>query len=357
MGIDSKIEWTDHTINFWWGCEKVSPGCAHCYAETQSKRIGENIWGHGKPRKWIRSAAALALKLNKQAEQSGVRQRVFCQSMADFFEEDHGQSIVWSGKSEGEAALWATWHRDDIGPCTAGQTTMNRSQGERRCTLTDLRNYAIKIIDQTPWLDWQIVTKRPENIRQMWPCYITPPHKQYRQNVWLLTSVENQEQADKRIPELLKCRDLSPVLGLSMEPLLGPVNLTDRDGGRLCQNWNWLTGGHYKEMWDGGGGLISAHPNHVDWVIVGGESGPHARPLHPDWARSLRDQCQAAGVPFFFKQWGEYTTAEQLTEEQFDAFEHFATSGMKHTDIYRFGKKRAGRLLDGVEWSQFPQVN
>jgi protein gp37 len=327
MGIDSKIEWTDHTINFWWGCEKVSPGCANCYAADQSKRLGEDIWGPGKPRKWIRSAAATAVKLNQQAAKSGIRQKVFCQSMADFFEEDHGQPIVHLQKTDDGMGPWAVWHRNDIGPCTAGQNTVNHSRGERPCTLTDLRNYAFRLIDQTPWLDWQIVTKRPENIRRMWPCYVTPPHRHYRENVWLLTSVENQEQAEKRIPELLKCRDLSPVLGLSMEPLLGPVSLR-------------------KEWMDV-----------LKWVIVGGESGPHARPLHLDWARSLRDQCLAAGVPFFFKQWGEYTTAEQLTEELYDAWQHFATSAMKETDLYRFGKKRAGRLLDGVEWSQFPQVN
>lgn len=94
MGANTKIEWADHTLNFWWGCEKVSPGCANCYAASQSHRLGEDIWGYGKPRKWIKSAAANARRWNEQAQREGVRYRVFCQSMSDFFEEDHQQPIV-----------------------------------------------------------------------------------------------------------------------------------------------------------------------------------------------------------------------------------------------------------------------
>ena len=132
-------------------------------------------------------------------------------------------------------------------------------------------------------------------------------------HVWLGVSVENQEQADKRIPELLKVP--ARVCFLSCEPLLGPVNL----GFSLAR---------------------------IDWVIAGGESGPGARPMHPDWARGLRDQCQAAGVPFFFKQWGDvvYQTSTN------------GNGSLTWTQPYRIGKKAAGRLLDGREWNEMPEV-
>lgn len=156
--------------------------------------------------------------------------------------------------------------------------------------------------------------------------------------------MENQEQADKRIPELLKSRELAPVLGLSCEPLLGPVDLIDPMSKYLLSLHGITTQTKIVSM---------TGPSPIDWVICGGESGDNVRPMHPDWARSLRDQCKAHGVPFFFKQWGEYCSE--------DAFPGFSGPVAKRpwnddmTVVFHVGKKLAGRLLDGVEWNEFPQ--
>lgn len=235
MAENSAIEWTDHTFNPWIGCSKVSPGCKHCYAETlMDTRYGRVKWGVNgtrvrtgpdnwkKPERW-----------NRQAEAEGRRARVFCASLADVFE-DRPELVEW------RADLWA-------------------------------------LIEATPSLDWQLLTKRPEN-RHMFPYRwleeVFPP------NVWIGTSVENQEAADERIPELLKIP--AAVRFLSCEPLLGFVDVV-----------SWLGTGHPE--FDPG----------VDWVIVGGESGPKARPFDLGWAESIEQQCAHASVACFVKQLGD----------------------------------------------------
>lgn len=288
---NSKIEWTDHTLNFWWGCVKVSPGCEHCYAETLSTRYGRNIWGPAKTTERWRTKGPWndVWRWEKKAKAEGVRRRVFCQSMSDFFE-DHPQ-------------------------------------------LTDWRIEACEILESLEWLDVQLLTKRPENIRRMVrPRWL----KEWPAHIWVGTSVENQEYADKRIPELLKIP--AAVRFLSVEPLLGPVNISEWLSCDTCLD--------RRVHWCGA--------NLVDWVIVGGESGHNARPMHPDWARGIRDQCQEAGVPFFMKQWGEW-----LYRGRFDAEmrEHNQLWIDQNTmDAWaRLGKKHAGRLLDGREWNEFPE--
>lgn len=286
MGEQSKIEWTHHTFNPWWGCFKVSDGCKHCYADTLAKRYGHNVWGPAKStsrRMMSENYWKQPLKWNASAAKRGVRERVFCASMADVFED----------------------HPDVV---------------EARVRLLGL-------ILATPHLDWLLLTKRPENIKpilqaipisggetawDMWNEFT---------NVRTGTSVENQEQANKRIPELIK---VGGQHFLSCEPLLGEVMLARQ----------WLP--------------------HLHWVIVGGESGHGARPMHPDWARSLRDQCNEAGVAFFFKQWGE-----QLPLQLADEASWYRESQLVDGDGVtwaRVGKGAAGRLLDGREWSEFPEV-
>jgi protein gp37 len=232
------------------------------------------------------------LKWNEQAEKEGRRYRVFCASMADVFED------------RPELAGW----RLDL----------------------------FRLIVHTRNLDWLLLTKRPENIVSMmdsmgWPFMLA--------NAWVGTTVENQEQADRRIPQLLAVPAV--VRFLSCEPLLGPVDLSSipdalYDTG-MPFSWNKLGGDE----------------RGIKWVIAGGESGHGARPMHPDWVRSLRDQCQAAGVPFFFKQWGEW-----LPGSHFSITEHTDMSRiMQFGDgqiMQRVGKKQSGRLLAGVEWNQFP---
>lgn len=154
--------------------------------------------------------------------------------------------------------------------------------------------------------------------------------------------MEDQEQADKRIPELIKYRDLSRVVFLSCEPLLGDIDL---------RKWILEYNGDYIGDDDLPCGMMPVgdiNPK-FDWVIAGGESGPNARPSHPEWFRVLRDQCKNSGVPFNFKQWGEWASVSDAEGEG----QHFHF--YDGTTMRRVGKKKSGRLLDGVEWNQFPE--
>lgn len=298
MAENTKIEWCDHTFNPWIGCTKVSEGCQFCYAEAlMDKRYGKVKWGP----QGVRMRTSFAnwkkpLAWNRKAEAEGQRHRVFCASLADVFEEKPDQPEMDEWRHDLFHRIW-----------------------------------------DTPHLDWLLLTKRPENVNAHFQR--SPLYNDYLQqmgelppNIWIGTSVENQEQADLRIPHLLNIP--AAIRFLSMEPLLGPVNLT----GFASPLWGKLPPSAF-----------------LHWVIVGGESGPNARPMHPDWARSLRDQCVAAGVPFFFKQWGMYSPASKDTPryQQRHLF-MFTESGavpMIHTD-----KKSAGRHLDGRTWDEFPQV-
>lgn len=313
---NSKIEWTDHTANFWWGCVKVSPGCQHCYAETLSNRWGKSIWGPASTtdREYKKAAWVNVPKWDKQAAKDGVRYRVFVQSMADFFE-DHPQVVEW-------------------------------------------RRDALHLMAQCKGLDFQILTKRPENIARMIEIGTGRSAEAWcndNKHCWLGTSVENQETADKRIPELLKVP--AAVRFLSMEPLLGPVSL-DRCFGLLPGNqWAECLCG---EIDPSDRPCLTCEARQalgtesgIHWVIAGGESGPHARPMHPDWVRSIRDQCQAAGVPFHFKQWGEWIAVGQTTEERSHEWVPVHSWGDGQYSA-RIGKKAAGRLLDGVEHNGYP---
>jgi protein gp37 len=288
---DSEISWTHHTFNPWWGCVKVSPGCEACYAETLSKRWGHKIWGPAKTtqrRLMSDDYWKQPLKWNAAAEKAGTRARVFCASMADVFE-DH------PGVTSSRIRLW-------------------------------------DLIRETPMLDWLLLTKRPENILQMIPDrWRSHP----RHNVWYGTSVENQEYADRRIPELLKVPAV--VRFLSCEPLLGPVDIFD---------YLWESAG---PEW---AGYNLAEPG-IHWVIAGGESGPGARPMHPDWARSLRDQCSYGSehVAFHFKQWGEYLPLND--RPAIEVHGKVIHDDARFTWV-RVGKKAAGRLLDGRTWDDFP---
>lgn len=279
MAEKTGIQWTDHTANFWWGCMKVSPGCANCYAEAWSKRYGRAIWGPAATTARWRTKGPWRdiLRWDARAAADGVRRRVFAQSMSDFFEE-HPQLDEW-------------------------------------------RVEACAILAGLKHLDVQLLTKRPENIRRMLPAAWW---EEWPAHIWVGTSVENQEMADRRIPHLLGVP--AAIHFLSVEPLLGLVDLPYRMEWSSDEDWA-NNGPPHVTL-----GISEEPDSQIGWVIVGGESGPQARPMRPAWARSLRDQCQAAGVPFFMKQNGEFL------------------------DGVRVGKKRAGRLLDGREWNEFPQT-
>jgi protein gp37 len=400
MGQNTKIEWTHrrradgsyipgHTFNPWIGCEhKINadgtphPGCEHCYAEAFTNYTGKAKWGTleqgGTRTLTSESYWRQPAKWNAEARAAGERQIVFCASFADVFEDWQGPI---KGKSGGRIALIDGTLCESPGGDKPAPAAGRTPLGGRWATMQDVRRELFALIDETPWLDWLLLTKRPGNVRRFWrpPCDGNP-HNWARDNVWLITSVSNQPTLDELTPELLRCRDLVPVLGLSAEPLLGPLNLRARPpelrGACLIDHRH-----------DGTQGPCQARG--LDWIIVGGESGHHARPMHPDWARSIRDQCQAAGVAFFFKQWGEYTCHEGIAGPveqtvQWDPpipAEAFAGHRLLSwcAEVGQFqrpspdamvsqvmtagavlaakvGKHAAGRELDGREWGEFPQV-
>jgi len=207
-----------------------------------------------------------------------------------------------------------------------------------------------------------ILTKRP---REMYDWYnrvtdrgwlpTQEPDGRLFDNLWLLVTAENQAAADERISLLLQTP--AAVRGVSCEPLLGSLDLNlssmSSDGYRMLSRWYGPDG------FDKTGSQPEREQRKVDWLIVGGESGPGARPMHPDWARDLRDQAQAAGAPFFFKQWGAWLPIAQSSATQRVDFDD--ERGQFHqwpdgTTSVRVGKKAAGRLLDGREWNEFPRT-
>lgn len=238
---------TGYSWNPWWGCLKVSEECHHCYAEGIAHHYGHQVWGpsattprrHFGEKHWQEPH-----RWNRLAEQTGHRRSVFCASMADVYEDN-------PDLSNERQKLWG-------------------------------------LIEATPWLNWLLLTKRPENILAMSPwgrC------ERWPDNVWVGTSVGSQRRAEERIPLLLEVP--AAVHFLSCEPLLEALDLSP-----------WLSD--------------------LQWVICGGESGLQARLMRVDWARTLRDQCLAKGVPFFFKQHG----------------------GRYHNS--------GGRLLDECTWDELP---
>lgn len=273
---DSKIEWTDHTFNIMWGCEEVfgadasMSACLHCYAREQAKRYGFDIWGPNKPRRFFGEAHwNEPLKWNRFCVQHRIRDceecpkvRVFCSSMSDVFEDYSGPSREDIERHQSTLRARSPIFKNVI---LGGRKEMD----EARARLWNL-------IDQTPNLFWQLLTKRPENMIKM-----TPDHWQdgWPSNVIAMTTVENQAAADERIPHLLEVP--AKYRGLSCEPQLEHINL-QRFINRPDVNARW--------------------PSQIDWIINGGESGPKKRPFNCDFARGLRDQCKSAGAAYFFKQ-------------------------------------------------------
>jgi protein gp37 len=298
----SAIEWTDETWNPIAGCTKVSAGCKHCYAEQMAKRLV--AMGQEKYAGTVDESGRWTGKItfDEKALLAPLRWKksrmVFVNSMSDLFHEgvpdefidrvfgvmsvtpEHTYQILTKRPARMAAYLSKPWPA-----LAAGLRGM--AYRIHDCAIEIAREVGISKINSWDSLP-AFATGQP------WPL----------PNVWLGTSVEHQEAADERIPHLLKCP--AAVRFLSCEPLLEAVDL----GNFMCDYWrHGLTLGNY-----------------LDWVICGGESGPGARSMHPDWARSIRDQCVAAKVPFFFKQWRGHN------------------------------KKLAGRRLDDREWNQFPEI-
>jgi protein gp37 len=324
MGDLTDISWADKTFNGWKGCAKWSAACRFCYAESGTKRWGMDLWGATKPRQIAaESTWRKPYSWNREAGRLGVTYRVFGFSWADVF--------------------------------------------ESRPELVEPRKRFLGMVEQTPNLIWMLLTKRIENVLEMTPWGESgwPP------NVWIGTSVEQQRFANTRVPELLRVP--AAVRFVSCEPLLGAVDLTRIPVPNEQQPdlmWDAL-GKRYGVPGRWQAPLVRG----VDWVITGGESGRHAgvRPTHPAWYRSLRDQAVVAGVAFHHKQNGEYVDPDEIDTAGMDdvvANERGVTiwpdgktaAGAQGTCIdgsatlWRVGRKKAGRLLDGKVWAQFPDA-
>lgn len=294
MAENTKIEWVDHTFNPWIGCTRISDACDNCYAAAMSHRRGWARFEAGAPRK--RTTAdnwKKPLLWNKKAAAAGVRAKVFGPSLADPF----------------DAEVSDEWRTDYV-----------------------------NLIESTPWLDYILLTKRPQIAAKFFAGRRAPD------NLWPGITAENQKMLELRAPII--CSIDAKVHVLSAEPLLG-----------------LLSASHF----------LGTDRHSLSWVIAGGESGPKARPSHPDWFRSLLNQCQAASVPFFLKQWGEWLA--RIDRDAHDpgwrldyAVENREPRRYRHLNLAgghgfhgervhlmkRVGKAIAGATLDGREWRQVP---
>lgn len=335
----TKIEWTEYSWNPVTGCSKISPGCVNCYAERFARRLTGRC---GYP-----ADEPFRVTLHPERLEEPLRwkkpRRVFVCSMGDLFHEDVPDEFLLE---------------------------------------------IFEVMVNTPMHTYMILTKRPQRMHDFISRLGVLPadndnfnlvleegqvlRLQVHSNIWLGVTAENQEAADKRIPILLQIP--AAVRFVSVEPMLGPVDLTSIDlGDKVTQGY-----GPRRIIWDALIGWEKQYPpgkapkpmpeqfpmcmsndigGKLHWVICGGETGPNARPMHPDWVRSLRDQCQAAEIPFFFKSWGEYLPCDQ---EQASAFLDgtkeplFAPNPEDYS--VKVGKKAAGRILDRRTWDEIPEV-
>lgn len=225
MGKVTKIAWADSSWNPWIGCTKVSPGCDHCYAESQDHRWGHDSWGKGKPRRLTSDSNwKKPLQWNREAEKAGVKHKVFCGSLCDVMDDEAPEGA--------RERLWS-------------------------------------LIDHTPYLIWQLLTKRPHRYER----YL--PHDFVHDNVWIGTTCENQEFYDVRWPLIAVLRqDRGFPAWISYEPAIGPLTMDASHSGL---------------------GL-------PDWIICGGESGAGFRPMEQKWAEDIKQECEKYGVAFFMKQ-------------------------------------------------------
>ena len=258
MGENTKIAWCDHTFNPWWGCSKVSAGCANCYAEKLATRFGYgNMWFLPERRFFADEHWNEPIVWDRQAAKSGKIARVFCGSMCDIFDDPYGDY---------ETALSINSERDRLW----------------------------RLIMDTPHLEWLLLTKRPENIYGgmyfRWQKGDGEPS-----NVRIGITCENQQMADKRIPILLNAWHGKNFI--SVEPMLSEIKLT-----------KWIACNCPHDYFDGDGHNIYCPESNkyigkkIDWVICGCESGANARPCDISWVHDLRDQCVQSGTPYFLKQ-------------------------------------------------------
>lgn len=330
MSDKTGIEWTDATWNPVTGCAKVSAGCKHCYAEREWPRMTRLVPAYaGREFTDVRTHAD---RLN-QPIRWAKRRMIFVNSMSDLFHPavpdyfiDSVFGVMWAclyGRNEQDGHIF--------------QVLTKRADRMRDYFKTDRREaWARAAVHHGGGID-------PDGIFDQVTGF-DGPHPR----IWLGVSVEDQAAADERIPLLLDTP--AAVRWISAEPLLGPVDASRymwpvhaRWPAKFASPEEAKAAG--EEVTYHRQGLVGAWRKFIDWVVVGGESGPKARPMHPQWARDLRDQCAAAGVPFLFKQWGEW-----LPDNQNPA----VASPHDPSGAIRVGKKAAGRLLDGMTHDGYP---
>lgn len=395
----SAIEWTDDTWNPVSGCTRVSAGCDHCYAVMMTKRLE----AMGKPKyaglvnigkghfngvvKCHEDALLIPLKARKP-------RRWFVNSMSDLFHKEVPFEFI-----DKVFAVMALCPHHTFQILTKRPERMAEYLDRPPLIESEREEIAIQLADAYSMERGPVLANRLEAFKRRHAVIFNGEliHADYRRpNVWLGTSVEDQSTADERIPQLLRCP--AAVRFLSCEPLLGAVDFYGGDvvvckacGSYLaddedsdfkpcpcgCTHYVWDTPTDKASLED----IEDPSELGIHWVIVGGESGPGARPMHPDWARSLRDQCEAAGVPYFFKQWGEWASYGEIGHTAYWKAAHrgvvmpdgvlnpikegpatgkmaglvdIANDGIA---VAKVGKHRAGRVLDGRTWDEFPEVS
>lgn len=373
MADHSKIEWTDSTWNPIRGCSRVSEGCKHCYAE----RIAARFSGPGMPYEGLIHRSTGSWNGQVRFIEGSLFQpihwrknrRVFVNSMSDLFHESVPDETI----DKIFAVMLACNILTNVGkhqfqiltkrPQRMVLYLTQSSPAEMLQRWSKSVDYSLHIDDGNTYFSEYVYSQVCRDWDENGNNPSLSEHKPWGYahrlfplpNVWLGVSVEDQKTADERIPVLLQCP--AAVRWLSCEPLLGPIdlerprpgpNLAQGSGTAICQPWLIQSG--------------------IDWVVAGGESGAGARPMHPDWARSLRNQCASAGVPFFFKQHGEYVEAtvrniDHARESRFVERSGEDSTGWtidRHTrgtaHMVRLGKSATGRLLDGVEHNAFPEA-
>lgn len=339
MSTNSKIEWTDATWNPVTGCSWASPGCDNCYAATMTRRLaamGQTKYAQLTTAKHFNGRIAThESELQKPLRWRKPR-RVFVNSMSDLFHPRVPFEFV-----NQVFVMMALAHKHIFQLLTKRPERMKMYFDDHCCEVESEIAKIERKGGHRGWLAGRWMRRDPI---ETWPL----------PNVQLGTSVEDQQLADERIPRLLACP--ATVRFLSCEPLLGPMNLFCRYKAGARANVLKLS--------DIAPCQAARDDRALHWIIAGGESGPGARPMHPDWVRSIRDQCTAASVPFFFKQWGEFREVEHEAARDGDLGIANNGSTSDWSDDYhpstaivrRVGKKRAGRLLDGREWNEFPEV-
>ncbi len=386
MSDKTGIEWTDATWNPIVGCSVISPACTNCYAMAQAARIQrmKPETHYAGTTQDSKAGPVWTGKLNAAPDDIWMRplrwkrpRRIFVNSMSDLFHQTVPDE--WIDRVFAIMAL-APQHTFQV--LTKRPDRMRKYLGSSKAEQSEAA-------ERIGWLIMsEFLADESKAVPAHWPMTAsalihgptpnTPnvafprPNLWPLPNVWLGVTAEDQTRADERIPHLLSTP--AAVRFVSVEPMLGPVHLGyigwPNGSGLKRTGLSALTGIKYID------GEYKGRVPKLDWVICGGESGPKARPMHPDWARSLRDQCAAAGVPFFFKQWGEWAPGDMSAgfigihntgcaiampnggielSGVHRPYDQAVNRSCGEIDLWRVGKRRAGSLLDGLEHKAFPE--